>query len=321
VRIVESLAILRPDPLGIHTELPLTGTFYPLGFPLHLATNSRDVIAAATESWQDWAPEHTAEPLQLRVFVSPEGPVSGPGAHRKYGHLYSVVSDDHNFAQVDFRSRLAVIHVSQATASDHGALRWLYVESLAYLLLCQREVIMIHAGCVVRNGRGVLLCGSSTAGKSTLAYACARAGWTWLSDDCACLLPGAPELTVFARSTTARFRTDAPDLFPELEAFSTRLRPTGKIGIEVPLDEVPGISTTRRAAIHATVFLDRAPGRPGLESLSPEEAYDRLLADMPTYGPEVDPIHESAVRRLAQAPAYCLHYQSIEAGITLLGHL
>jgi hypothetical protein len=321
VRIVESLATRRPDALGITTDLPLTGTFHPLGFTLHLATNSPDVIDAATESWRGWSPEHSAAPIHMRVTVSPDGPPASPGAHRKYGHLYSVVSDAHNSATIDFRDRVILIHVSRETASDRDALRWLYVESLAYLTLNQREVVMIHAGLIARNGRGVLLCGSTTAGKSTLSYACARAGWTWLADDCTCLLPDVPGRVALARSTAARFRLDAPQMFPELEVFASRVRPTGKIGIEVQLAELPGIRTARRAEIAAVTFLDRGPGRPSLTAISQEEALDRLLSDLPTYGPEVDPIHERAVRRVTEAPAYRLRYETLQDGIDLLSTL
>ena len=44
-------------------------------------------------------------------------------------------------------------------------------------------VAPIHAGCLVRDGRGVLLTGNSGAGKSTLAIALARRGYALLSDE------------------------------------------------------------------------------------------------------------------------------------------
>jgi len=315
------VATRRPDHLEVNTELPLTGRHYPLGFPLDLATNSRDVLAAAHEAWRDSPPQHTADPLVLHVFVSPDGVPAAEGRHRMHDHLYAVVSDRDNFAHVDLRSRFGVIHVSQATASDHSALRWFYLESLAYVILAQRDVVMVHAGCVVRDGRGVLLCGSSTAGKSTLAYACAKAGWTWLSDDCTCLLPTSEDRSAIARTSIARLRLDSTRFFPELDEFAARVRPTGTIGIEVPMNEVPGVRTSRRAAIGAITFLDRGPGSPFLEPLSQTEAFERLRSDMPSYGPEIDPIHERAVRALTEKPAYRLHYETIQQGLDLLSQI
>ena len=178
VSTLELLAGRRRDPLGVSIELPLTGAYYPLGFRLEIATNSRDVIEAAEESWAGEGREFDGQALVMRVFVQPDGPLSEAGTHRKQGHLYSIVSDAANFAQVELRSQFGFVHVSQKTASDHSWLRWFFVEPVAYLMLGQRQVVMVHAGCVSRNGSGLMLCGASESGKSTLAYACARAGWS-----------------------------------------------------------------------------------------------------------------------------------------------
>jgi len=318
---MEFVARRRPDPLGVQLDLPLTGTYYPLGFRLEIATNSRDVIEAAGEAWAGREREFDSEPLVMRVVVQPEGDLSQPAAHWKQGHLYSVVCDPWNFAQVDLRSEFAAIHVSQKTAAEHSWLRWYFVEALAYLMLAQRRVVMVHAGCIARNGAGVLLCGASESGKSTLSYACARAGWTWVADDCTCLLPDSPERLALGRSLDARFRIDAPALFPELEQFAVRERPTGKIGIEVRMSALPGIRTDERARIGALAFLERGPGPARAVRISGEEAVDRLLADMPSYGDEVDGIHERTVRRLADGPAYRVRYESVQDGVELISGL
>ena len=44
-----SMEKVFPDPVLSAFELPLRRTFYPLGFPLELQTNSAEVIAAASE--------------------------------------------------------------------------------------------------------------------------------------------------------------------------------------------------------------------------------------------------------------------------------
>jgi hypothetical protein len=310
----------RPDVLGVRTELPFTGRFYPLGFPLDLATNSADVIEAAEESWSGQRQEFEAPPLTMRVVVRPEGPLAQPGAYRKIGHLYSTVSDPDNFAHLDLRDRVAAVHVSQATASDHVWLRWFYVESLAYLMLNQREVVMVHSALVARDGCGVMLCGPSTAGKSTLAYACARAGWTFLSDDCAALLPDSAQRMALGRPRQARFRPDAAQLFPELEGYAVRVRPTGKLAFEVDTSLL-AIRTSDRAPVGAIMFLERGAGTAEVRRISEEDALDRLFRDLPCYGEEVDELHERTVRRVAAAPAYRLRYNSLEDGIRLLSAL
>jgi len=304
----------------VRIELPLTGTFHPMGFRLDLATNSTDVIEAAEEAWSGQRQEFDAPPLTMRVVVRPEGALAQPGVHRKIGHLYSAVSDCDNFAHLDFRELIAAVHVSQATASDHVWLRWFYVESLAYLMLNQRQVVMVHSALVAREGSGVMLCGSSTAGKSTLAYACARAGWTFLSDDCAALLPDSAERIALGRPRQARFRPDAAQLFPELEGYAVRARPTGKLAFEVDT-ALLGIRTAERVPVDAIVFLERGAGTPEVHRVSAEDALELLLRDLPSYGEEVDDLHERTVRRVAAAPAYRLRYDSLQDGIRLLSAL
>jgi hypothetical protein len=318
---MESSVIRRPDPLGLCLELPFTGAFHPLGFPLEIATNSRLVIDAAQESWADRVREFDASPLMMRVRVTPEGALAEESTHSMHGHLYAAVSDAHNFAYVDLAADLACVQISEATAADRSRLRWLFVESLAYLMLCQRRVAMIHAGCVARSGAGVLLCGPSKSGKSTLSYACARAGWTWISDDCACLLPDTPDPVAIGRSRFARLRTDAARLFPELATYEPQTRPTGTVAIEVEMAALAGIVTADRAGVEAIAFLERAPGRARAVCVGREDAIDRLLADTPSYGPEVDAMHERAVRAAARAPAFQISYDFIEDGVRLLSGL
>jgi hypothetical protein len=122
-------------------ELPHRGVFYPAGFPLRLATNSRDVLEAADESWRYWQREYDVEPLRFRVVAEPEGELAGPPVFRICEHMVQVVSDRHNFAGADLRALTVSIHVSAATASDHPWLRWFFVESMAYMLLVQRYLV------------------------------------------------------------------------------------------------------------------------------------------------------------------------------------
>ena len=45
------------------------------------------------------------------------------------------------------------------------------------------DLLPLHAGCIVRDGRAVLLAAASGVGKSTVTLALAMRGWSLLSDD------------------------------------------------------------------------------------------------------------------------------------------
>jgi hypothetical protein len=308
----------RQDPLAIDVELPLHGTFHPVGFRLDLTTNSSHVLDAAAQSWRSHRAQlYPGGALEFRVVVQEEGALCGETTHRAQGRLYSVVSDRDNFASLDLDALRASIFVSRRTAEDHARLRWFFLESLAYMLLAQRYVVPVHAACVAREGRGLLLCGPTQAGKSTMAYACARAGWSYVSDDAVFLLPDDMRRTVIGRHRHVRFRLDAPLLFPELTGFVSRERPNGKVSIEIPLEELPQIQAAESAEAACAVLLERGSGA-GLEPVPPDELTAALLRDMPSYGPRVNAMHERAVAHLAGVPACRLRYRTLEEALERL---
>uniref|UniRef100_Q01S15 Hpr(Ser) kinase/phosphatase n=1 Tax=Solibacter usitatus (strain Ellin6076) TaxID=234267 RepID=Q01S15_SOLUE len=309
----------RFDPLLCDFEFPLSGTFHPAGFPLHLATNSRDVMEAAAESWNPFPRLFDTPPLEFRVLVEPAGELAAEPRFRKQRHILSFVSDAHNFATGDCSTLAANFHLSAATAADHACLRWFYLEALAYMLLTQRYVLSLHAACVARDGQGILICGKSAAGKSTLSFAAARAGFTYLADDCTWLQLNATAPIAIGKPHQVRFRQDAAQHFPEVAGYLARLRPNGKRSIELPTSLFPALHTASRCPVRLLVFPDReSGGPPRAERMVPDEVAELLLADLPSYGAEVNAMHEHTVHSLALLPAWRLHYRTLADAIRLL---
>jgi len=312
----------RFDPLLCDFDLALSGTFYPAGFPLHLATNSLDVMDAAAESWSSFPRMFDTPPMEFRVLVESAGELAAEPRFRKQRHILSFVSDAHNFATGDCNALSATFHLSAATAADHASLRWFYLEALAYMLLTQRYVLSLHAACVARDGEGILICGKSAAGKSTLSFAAARAGFTYMADDCTWLLLNSTDPIAIGKPHQVRFRQDAAQHFPEVAGYLASLRPNGKRSIELPISLFPTLHTAGRCPVRRLVFPDRASGGPArAERMDPAEVADLLLTDLPSYGPEVNAMHEQTVQSLAKLPAWRLHYRALEDALRLLFEL
>jgi len=308
----------RYDPMLSNVELPLRGTFYPAGFPLHLATNSHHAMDAACEAWGAWDRAFDTEPLHFRIVVRSDGVAAAAPSYRVHAGLLAFVADAHNFATADIRRLTASFFLSEQTVADHVLLRWLFLEAMAYMLLTQRYVVSLHAACVARDGAGILLCGSSGAGKSTLSVACARAGFTFLSDDCTWILTGAGSPIAIGKPHQARLRGDAARHFPELEGFPARTLPNGKLSMEVPTSLL-GLTTASQVPVSALVFLDReTESAPRIDKMSAAEAELLLLADLPSYGPEVNAAHERTVAQLVALPATRLTYRTLVEAISLL---
>src|SRR5271169_3396205 len=155
----EALETAPYDPLLQRIGLPLTGTFYPFGFRVEIATNSRDVLDAAAEGWGGCAPAYPNPPVELRVLVQPAGDLAPEPIFRSQRQLFLIVSDRDNFACYESGSLFGCCFVSQKTAADHAWLRFYFLETMAYMLLAQRWVMPLHAACVARGETGVLLCG------------------------------------------------------------------------------------------------------------------------------------------------------------------
>ncbi len=311
----------RGDPLLCNIDLPLAATYYPVGFRLNLATNSRDVLEAAEEAWGSFCPVFEGEPMELRIGVQKRGDLAPEPVYRTQGGLFSIVADRDNLATFDPRSLFGFCYVSAKTAADHAWFRWHFLEGIVYMMLAQRHVAPVHAAGVARNGSGVLLCGGSRAGKSTLAYACARAGWTYIGDDAIMLLPDSEDRIGIGKPHQVRFCDDAQELFPELRGYTTRARPNGKLAMEVPTADFPQIRTAPRCTIDTVVFLERRPGTAHAEPISRAEVLDGLLQDGPSYGDEVFARHEKAVRGIAGMPAYRMRYDRLDEAVNLLAKL
>jgi hypothetical protein len=187
---------------------------------------------------------------------------------RSREHMMSIVADHENFLVCDFNLGFGFGWVTRSMATDHPCLRYHFLTAGASTLINQKAFAALHGALVVREGKGFMLAGNSFAGKSTLAYACARAGWTYVSDDGVLLVRGRSDRFALGDPHTIRFRPDAPQLFPELAERLVTIRPNGKVAIELltrnlALDTAPGCN------IDHVVYLNRdGTGQASLRHLS-----------------------------------------------------
>lgn len=309
------------DPLGYGEPLPLVERFYPLGFPLVLRTNSSDVIVAGREGWQDFDPAFETPPIELRVAVrgdatepartSPEGP-----SFTAQGHLLAVVLAADNFAVCDLDSSFCFARLTPAVARNHVFTSFHFLDSMAYVSIAHRHATPIHASCVARNGDGILLAGEPGAGKSSLAWACAKAGLTYVSDDATWLLRDSAEPLLVGKHRRLRFRPDALELFPELRQAPRRATVIGKHSFEIRTADIEGLSTASCCRPSKLVFLDRRESGSGeLVKLDEPEALARLRAVSPLWEPRVWEEQEASRERLARQGALLLRYSTIEQAL------
>src|ERR1700730_1261225 len=223
------------DPFGYGIELPLGTSVNALGFPMRLVTNSPHIIKATEESWAGYPQLFSDKSLEFRVIVSDDESLergSDAMACRAQGHLLHIISDPANFVICDMDKGFAVIQLAPATARDREFFRYYFLLNTLYIMLWHSHLTAVHAACVARNGRGVLLCGESGAGKTCLSFACARRGWDFVTDESVSLVRRSPEHIVVGGTRHLHFRESALDILPELRGRLARVLPTGKLSVE-----------------------------------------------------------------------------------------
>jgi hypothetical protein len=332
------------DYLKYHVEFPFHATFYPYGFPVEISTNSKDVIAAAEQSWGLFPNlDPSAGKVHFRVGVAENGSeeLPPPPSHRAQRSLISVISDSENFAVCDVKARFAFCWVTPATVADSGFFRYHFLDIMGILLVLPPHFAIIHAACVALDGHGVLLCGDAEAGKSTLSFACAQRGWTFVSDDGCFALRKNPGRVVIGNPLSIRLREDASRFFPQLRDRSVVLRQTGDFRYEIPTSTLPGFSTAFQCVIDHVVFLNRhVGGSAQLSTFPKDQAQCRLeatLTDIPACtsssvsnenqpelflaDPEALEERRVALRTLLGGSIHELCYSSLDSGIECLESL
>jgi hypothetical protein len=296
--------------------------FYPWGFPAEVRTNSELVLRQYEEIWGKFRPQHETEPLPCRVQVVQSDATECPPepTFRFMPPLMLCVADANNYSIVDLDRCTANITIS-STALDYRLYAQYFLLGTPVSCIATRFTTPVHAGCVALDGRGVLLCGDSGAGKSTLSYACARAGFTYISDDASFLLNGGKERLVTGNCHQVRFRPSAAALFPEIEGLEITPRAAGKPSIELPTANLPQITGAQTAHIDFIVFLNRRAG--GSPQLVP---YSRQLArrymHQVLYGLKTSlAAQHRAIERLLAVEIYELRYSTMEWAVERLQKL
>lgn len=164
-------------------------------------------------------------------------------------------------------------------------------------------------------------------GKSSLAYACASRGWTYVSDDASSLIRRGTGRRVIGNPRAFRFRPSAADLFPELRnnaIFGTQ-SPTrfrkGKPSFEVWTESLPHIQVAGEASVDHIVFLKRDAQFKGSARLVPTSRETALRRLLPGVWPVELPLHQqrsAAIERLLEAELCDMSYYDLEATVKLL---
>lgn len=292
--------------------LPFHATFYPYGFPAEVKANSQSVLRLYEALWGEFEKQHDRDAIEIDVQLVETSSTQCPPqpTYRLMLPLMMCVADADNYSILDLDRCRAKITTSRS-ALRHPLYAQYFILGTPACCVATRYATAVHAGCVALEGRGMLLCGDSGAGKSVLSYACARAGWTYVSDDGSFLLNGGSRRMVTGNCFQVRFRPSAADLFPELQGIEITPRAAGKPSIELQTAPMKNVKRAQTTRVDFIVFLNRRKNSP--PQLAPyRRDVARHFMRQTLYGSaESLSVQYAAIDQLLVAPVYELQYSDV----------
>ncbi|HEY7811329.1 MAG TPA: HprK-related kinase A [Allosphingosinicella sp.] len=180
------------------------------------------------------------------------------------------------------------------------------------MALGQKRFLLLHAGCVERDGRALLLTGHSGAGKSTLAALLGESGWRFMGDEFALLDPETGLVHPFPRAISlknqslALFDNAAPErLGPVLKG-----TPKGTLRhLRPPADAIARMAEPARPALILFPRFGR-DFEPETRPVGAAETFVRLTQASTNYVALGSRGFEALTRLVTAVPAFGIDYAS-----------
>jgi hypothetical protein len=183
---------LLADPFGERSRMPVRRNLQLLGGRFQFESNSPELMRLVDSAYAD-LPRHRLSAVvpQLRVRLQlgrqelrrgrseppPLSMLSGVG-------FLGGAMNSSNFVVLSPSQRAALVVVSREQLRFPYHTRYEYLEFAVFTLASRSQgLVSLHAACVGRGGRGILLMGPSGSGKSTVTLLCLLNGFDILSED------------------------------------------------------------------------------------------------------------------------------------------
>jgi hypothetical protein len=201
-----AVADIESDPFGQNSSIVTHKTMQLMGGRFQFESTSRDLMRLVDQAYLG-LPRHrfSSNPPSFRVRLmltprTPQPPQHNAAKRRPsepspismlHGpDVLGAATQSSTFVVLSPKHRTALLSISPAMLAFPYHTRYELLEFAVFTLASRAQrLVPLHAACVGIDGRGILLMGSSGAGKSTVALQCLLEGFDFLSEDSVFVAP------------------------------------------------------------------------------------------------------------------------------------
>jgi hypothetical protein len=284
------------DPFGESTPVKLSLRLQLLGASILFESNSGQLLRLVKAAYAGLPGHILGKPVpELRIRLQlaraerlPRGRKPAPLVTMGGLGLLGATAGSTNTVVVSPQQRAALIVVTPAMLQSPYYLRYEIIEFAVLTLVTRVQALVpLHAACIGKGDRGVLLIGNSGAGKSTLALQALLRGWDFVAEDAAFVSSETMHATGAAnflhlRANTLRWLKPS-ETTARIRSSPVITRRSGVRKFEVDLRKVRCRAAPRPLKLMAAVFVSpRGAGRgPLLRPLRQVEWMPRLALAQP----------------------------------------
>ena len=300
------------DFLHKNAETPLCERYMVVGATCSFATNSEDLLAVARGTFLPADPTGTVDDFSIRFWVDDTHPARPPWPKpyaRGLDHLVFVGFGTRSSMLIDLRSRRVIGRFSSGMVADAAYWKTVIFPMLLSILAGSVGIVELHASCVARDRRGLVLIGPKGSGKSTLAMALTNAGFRFLADDRIFCSLNRGKLRAWGMPRPLKLRREAAAWFDEFRGREPLDVQNGELVFHCDPNQQFGRHGVRECEPRVLVFLDRQEVS-GFAMLPMErgEARSRFEIDLMAEAPEVVEAQAETIEKLLALPCWHLQY-------------
>ncbi len=184
------------------------------------------------------------------------------------------------------------------------------------LALGGRRYLLLHASCVERDGRAVLMTGESGAGKSTLATLLAAKGWRFMGDEFALIDPDTDLVHAFPRLISLKNAAiDAAIRAQPQARLGPLLVATPKGDIRHMVPDAIAVGAMDEPARPALLLYPRYGFANEIRPVAPSESFVRLTQASTNYVAMGEAGFGALTRLVRETPAHAIDYPDGAAAV------